>query len=380
MNKNGFSLPSVILGILIACLIGGGYYFYNQKSLSPKTPQVTNTTANNTVADETANWEVFRNNEMGFEIKHPSDFKVDDLDGVVVVYTGEKRVISPDSPLDPYPTGITIYNRSNPTFKNAIESCEAELCNNFLDFSKSPKGIPDPNTPYRKENVKINNASGLKITSTGNTDLADYYLSSDNGNNIVRISLEPTETILKILSTFKFLDNQQDKTAQVLPEPTEIVSDNSRRIDYQPAEGWKSYTSQTGYSITHASFDIGRSEQMDNGGCSLVLTNNVGGQLVATVLPYNGGSRRELLFSYYPNLRTSYTYQYEEVLIQNRKALLIEIGPTGESGSGTAVVIPDGKNALIVMRDHVSKNSPEMVKILQGIKINQTLNLSSCSL
>lgn len=154
-----------------------------------------------------------------------------------------------------------------------------------------------------------------------------------------------------------------------------------RKINYSSIADWVEFKSATGYSFEHpkAFYDASKKgEELQSNICSLYLGNDVGGVLAAKVVPYDGGSRRALFFSIYPQLEQSYTYQFEDVIVQGQKSLLIEVGPLEESGSGTGVVIPNGKNALILFWDHRGKDSAEMNNLLQSVKFNSNFNLSLC--
>lgn len=163
------------------------------------------------VSDETANWKTYVNKDLKYSINHPIDFLIDVEKGLTVLYKGEKRKLNPGSIVDPYPPlTIAIYDRSSPKYSSAREVCDWELCQN-LSYSG-----------WRLEEVKINNATGVKLYSIDRPLAVDYYLASEDGNEIVRVIIatdgldtlnssksnlsrnEDLELLLKILSTFKF--------------------------------------------------------------------------------------------------------------------------------------------------------------------------------
>lgn len=58
-QRSGFVLPIAILIVVVLIIVGGvGYYFYK------------------TSVDETADWNVYQNEEYGFEMKYPGDWKI----------------------------------------------------------------------------------------------------------------------------------------------------------------------------------------------------------------------------------------------------------------------------------------------------------------
>lgn len=165
------------------------------------------------------------------------------------------------------------------------------------------------------------------------------------------------------------------------PKPTSSPDVSSptpiKDIVYKYIPGWTLFKSSTGYEFQHPSdfvdFDKSGEALTTTRGCELFLTNNVGGVLVSRIVPYDGSSRRELY-----GTPPGYTYNYEEVVIQGKKALVIERKPLGDSGGGSGAVIPNGKYALIVSWDHRGKDSIEFNNLLRGIKIEGDIDITKC--
>lgn len=209
MREKGFALPLVLVLVAVGVVIVGIVaYFQLIPKLTPPT-QVSQPTPTPTPIDETANWKEYTNKEMGFFIKHPRDFMIDEFPGAPVIYKGEKLDLPP--PNDPYPIAIAVYARSG---KDAREACFKEICQNLKN--------PAVGNTYKLEDIKINNASGVKLTSMLRNLAGDYYLGSADEGKIVRISygtfrsptdkrtenqmFEDFKLLEKVLSTFKFLD------------------------------------------------------------------------------------------------------------------------------------------------------------------------------
>ena len=84
-NQKGFA-NIVLIVVIVAIIAVGGYFVFVKKS-EPITQQPTPTTTQNptptaTPKNETANWEVYRNEKYGIEFKHPTGWYIyDGIDG-----------------------------------------------------------------------------------------------------------------------------------------------------------------------------------------------------------------------------------------------------------------------------------------------------------
>jgi len=71
MNK-GISTPIGIIIIVLVALMAGGIIFWQYFGLEKKEIKA----PEEKIIDETADWQTYRNEEYGFEIKYPKDWKV----------------------------------------------------------------------------------------------------------------------------------------------------------------------------------------------------------------------------------------------------------------------------------------------------------------
>jgi hypothetical protein len=155
-------------------------------------------------------------------------------------------------------------------------------------------------------------------------------------------------------------------------KPTPVI----KKLEYEMVADWPEFKSSTGYTIQHPPSFVdpdNDGEDLQKDTCHMIFGNNAGGILDIGVVPYDGGSRRRLYE--YPE---GYTYSFEDVIIQDKKALLIEVGPTGDSGSRTIAIIPVGNTAITISWSNRAKDDPNVLKLLKSIKLSPQLEISNC--
>lgn len=166
--------------ILVAGLAFGGYYYFTK--LKP----LLQTSIPTPISDPTADWKTYRNEQYGFEFKHPSTLFVDEFsDGVSFTYD-EKLV---DNPIYAQDMSIQVFKSSE---------------KNLLEFMKVYKE-GNPATAIQYSNGSI---SGYYVPAIDEVVWGSYFFSS--GKNVFRID-SPNKTINstlmeQILSTFKFIE------------------------------------------------------------------------------------------------------------------------------------------------------------------------------
>jgi len=71
--KEGFAVIPVIVIVIVVLGLGSYYLLFHQNLISTKKqPRSTSTVG---AVDETANWKTYRNEQYGFEVKYPSNWK-----------------------------------------------------------------------------------------------------------------------------------------------------------------------------------------------------------------------------------------------------------------------------------------------------------------
>ncbi len=194
MKQKGNILIGIIIGIGL-CLIA--YLIYTDV-IYKETKEIT---------DETANWNVYKNENYDFEIKYPENWKV--AKNIFTPLSYDPLVFCPDSLLEPDPDIICKIKEGGPGFKPSYEDGMIYL------FT------------YDAKEIKLAN-NGYYYLGTDKARGISYYLVSSDSENKPVIDL--------MVSTFKIYTNQDvnlkkvgeelfsDYLNQYLSE--ELVSDN----------------------------------------------------------------------------------------------------------------------------------------------------------
>lgn len=182
--KKGIVLSFIIILASVALIIGA-FFVLNNKPKS--TNQITTQTASPspvnesvyTEAVDTSNWKTYTNTDLGFSVKHPSDYKIDETSGSVVLYKGEKLKTPPNSPIDPYPieTSISILDRGS-----SCGDC----------------------TAFKLQETKIASYRAQKVLDI--THFNDIYVYNNTNTRVFRVGYGSDSELYQILSTFKFTD------------------------------------------------------------------------------------------------------------------------------------------------------------------------------
>lgn len=347
--------------ILVVLLVLGivGTLFYQNLQLRKQVPQKLETAKPKTTTfpspvikevqeDITKNWKTYQNNNL----KYKYTFQ----------YPSEWNIVKPPNQDD-----------KTTTIKTGFGG--------WLTVTLDLKGLGLPCEKITSEKqLKVDGRNATKTISEG---LSDSNMCNNAGGKSIFVSVDSDETkhlisisgppenfqesekiFDQILLTFKFLDLKQQET----PITT---------ITYKRVERWPEFKSATGYSFqydpSYYQAPVLKIENMVEGSCRVDFGNDAGGVISARVLPYDGGSRRKLA-----NIEQDYNYQFEDVIIQDHKSLIVEAGPIGDSGSGSSVIIPVGNNALVVSWSNRAKDDLGFITLLQTIKTKNPLDLNKC--
>jgi len=192
MNKKiPIPLAILIIVLVIAAIIGIAIL------ACPKIPK-----SNSYVQtqNETADWQTYRNEEYGFEIKYPSNFIVDDIASetanyILLLEIGDAFSIGIEKEIYTLEQKIEDYRFSPmPIPKEELEEVVIGQAN-YKAKKWSYEGLaedPEPGT----EEVPIINFTEYFIEHEGNLYQIHYYIHP----------LLPEEIFNQVLSTFRFID------------------------------------------------------------------------------------------------------------------------------------------------------------------------------
>ncbi|MBU3964669.1 hypothetical protein KJ562_03055 [Patescibacteria group bacterium] len=209
------------IGILIICLfvviIGGilVWQFWSGpgEEIPSPTPPVSATTPTSTPPiDETTDWETYRNEEYGYEIRYPNFYYISEKSDYVL-FRNEEYKENPSGGCE-----FIIYIKSNPLNKSLEEwfadnSTEAEFGTDV--HQESGKSYFNSKEAQLEKTI-VSDQEALKFYQIGGYPNDNIIVLFKKDINIIEISYYPNcspelNTFEQILSTFKFInENGED--------------------------------------------------------------------------------------------------------------------------------------------------------------------------
>lgn len=96
INKNNRGLTPIIIILIVACVLvlaGGGWYAYQKAKISAGSGsalggKIQAPAQNQQAVDETSNWKTYKNDQLGFEFKYPSNWQYEEesQEGILPAY------------------------------------------------------------------------------------------------------------------------------------------------------------------------------------------------------------------------------------------------------------------------------------------------------
>ena len=189
MNNQKGIAPIIVILVLVASICGGYFswqYFGDSKE----------------VEDETADWNVFKNETFGYEIKYPEELSISDLSDDTGVFFVKK----PEMNIMDFHIFVGVEPKKYTSIENYLNSFE----------EKFQEEINSGEVRILKEKVDIGGQKRDKLTIlnlTNNSTLDIVLILFKEGNIILASQLYPKECELleceifkQMLSTFRFLE------------------------------------------------------------------------------------------------------------------------------------------------------------------------------
>ncbi len=189
LQQQGFS--KVLILIIVLAVIAGGvlaWQYWPEGVEEEEQP-----------ADETVDWQTYRNEEYGFEMKYPEDWTVEENGKGVAFWTPstEECISTGGWECDLGVPRVAIYNPASELYGNDQLTFEE-----WFEERKSVGLFGD------RENIKIGEYDGFDIVESGMIGYRTIFLFGNA--KIARFSIDDKSDFMdefdQMLSTFKFID------------------------------------------------------------------------------------------------------------------------------------------------------------------------------
>lgn len=225
MDQKGFSLIAVVLIVLGILILGtGGFFISSTVRVAEKEPERQEKGEPERVIDETADWEIYQNEEYGYELKYPKDWKIEIVN--VDRATGREyvRFISPLINNKYYfVLNFGTRNKGDSTQISYQPDEDWELLKSLMRPGDKVKiGNVDVLTTEIVEKGKVNSIlysnrlgagrieiSGLEIQADSGVIEGPQHLSASDVESIDFKDLPESKLASQILSTFKFTGSEE---------------------------------------------------------------------------------------------------------------------------------------------------------------------------
>ncbi len=202
-KQSGFTSAIIILIVAIVVVAGGvGYYFYKTSQEQKEAKK----TKSEQIVDETADWNIYQNEEYGFKMKYPEDWRIEEA------IIADSEELKPLSVFTLCPKDKVYYHTVGGYTRGTMDPIGTEIWSTE-DYQK--RGIPGA----KKVLISDNLSAFYSENALGEI----FYVIQYPNKNIVVIFRSEIDMILRdpsedaeaeelkkvfnqILSTFKFIE------------------------------------------------------------------------------------------------------------------------------------------------------------------------------